>query len=290
MAYLINTKITTYTSSGTWTKDPRTSYVRVIGWGSGGGGGSGRKGASTAAGGGGGGAGGSGIYFDGPASYFGSSETVTIGALSAGGAAQTVDLTDGIAGSLQNVSAFGNYTTKAGTTAGLGGNTLTANGGSVGTGAGYTPPIVSPGAGGGGRNVTGNSATTLGSSGTYLCGSSGGGGGGYDVGSKRTGGTGASFVDVNSVTLLAGGIAGDESGNINGGNGNPSLTTGAVVMGGTGGGGGGGPFAGTTAGNGGDGAIPGGAGGGGGGGISTVSNSGAGGNGARGQITVIEFF
>lgn len=49
-------KVTTYTSSGTWTKDPRAKFVEAYGFNSGGGG-SGRNGTSSSSGGGGGGAG-----------------------------------------------------------------------------------------------------------------------------------------------------------------------------------------------------------------------------------------
>ncbi len=98
MAYLNNMKFTTYTvadSPATWNKDPRTQMVTVYINAGGGGGGSGRKGLNTAGGGGGGGAGGGGIYCTQPASVFGNSETIIIGAGGTGGASQSTDSTNG---------------------------------------------------------------------------------------------------------------------------------------------------------------------------------------------------
>ena len=93
-----SSKITTFNASGTWTKDTRTQFVTIYGWGGGSGGGSGANqsdGASS------GGSGGNvyGFAWTGPALFFASSETVTIGAGGAGGASQTNPFSDGNSGS-----------------------------------------------------------------------------------------------------------------------------------------------------------------------------------------------
>jgi len=283
-------KITTYTSSDTWNKDPRTKFVTVWGWNSGAGGASGRKGSTAAAGGGGGGPGGGGFYYTGPADVFGNSETVTIGATVTGASAQSTDATNGINGSAANSSSFGNMTLPASGIA-LGGTTTSAGSGSSTSYVNFVS-LTSMGTGGTGRQNAADAGTAMGtSSNRFMCGTGGGGGGGYDNAINRVGGAGGAFLKADASTVItAGGIAGNEGTTINGGTGNIPTTSGGILMGGTGGGGGGGPTVGTTAGNGGNGAVPGGGGGGGSGGITAVANSGAGGNGARGQITVIEFF
>lgn len=291
------TLITTFTGSGTWTKStsPPTKYIEIIGLNSGGGGASGRKGVSTASGGGAGGAGGGGFYFNGPASVFNTSETVTIGGTSNGGLSQSSDLGNGNNGGAVNVSSFGNIMGIFSSPAPAIGGTATSAAGGLGSRVNNafsivpTQAILGGGTGNSGNGITPTAFTvvTL----VYFTGTGGGGGAGYDLVTPRSGGNGMAFVKADiSTVITAGGLGGSELGTINGGDGNIPPTTGGILMGGTGGGGGGGPSVGTVAGNGGNGAIPGGGGGGGSGGISTVANSGAGGNGARGQIWVIEHF
>ncbi len=285
--------ITTFTSSGTWTKDSRTQFIRVIAFNSGGSGASGRKGATTASGGGGGGGGGSGFSCYGPASIFGNSETVTIGALTAGALAQSLDLNNGINGAAPNATSMGNLGPMTnGLVASTGGTTTNGSGGSGGLTINTGGSGASSGSGGAGRNLAGTSPTTYNTAnGVNFTGGGGGGGGGYDTVTERTGGIGCGWFKFDgSTTLLAGGTAGLESVTINGGPGNIPLTSGGIITGGSGGGGGGGPSVGTTPGTGGDGAEPGGAGGGGGGGISAVADSGVGGSGAKGRLIVIEYF
>lgn len=287
--------ITTFNSSGTWTKNSRTQYVRVYGWGGGSGGGSGRRATSTTAGGGAGGTGGMAITCEGPAIFFNTTQTVTIGAGGAGGAAQTTNSTDGHTGAVGSTSAFGSVIRATVATSPTAAGT---NGTAAGQfGGGFLFYILTNTLGGGDSGGDGN--LTAGVTPTAIFtgygSTSGGGGGGADSVTPRLGGAGGSFTSSDSsFTVLAGGTAGDPSGTINGGNGNAQasslgVTSGAIPTGGTGGGGGGGQSGGASAGTGGNGGFPGGGGGGGGGSLNGTA-SGTGGNGANGFIIVVEFF
>lgn len=315
MSTLVNndgsTIVTTFTSSGTWTKDDRSTMVTVIGWGGGGGGGSGRQGASTHGGGGaGGGAGGSFYFSCVPASFFGTTETVTIGLGGAGGAAVVTNDTDGNAGTSGGHTKFGYYSTEIGTaliTSGIGPNNF-GPGGNTGTTATaflralYTSGLILPGVtvsatpiqgvcpySGAGKLGNGEDAAAAGGTyGRFLTATAGGGGGGADSGTEKYGGHGGKIFQVDdSTVLLQGGVGGLESSVINGTAGNDYLATGGIITGGTGGGGGGGQSVGASAGNGGKGGFPGGGGGGGGGSLNGT-NSGAGGAGGDGYVIVIE--
>ena len=115
--YSGNSAVTTYDTAGsyTWTKDPLTQSITVIGWGGGGGGGSGRQGLTTvAAGGDGGGNGGCFFITNIPASFFGNTETVVVGVGGTGGAAQTSNLTDGNIGTNGTNSSVGKISTPIG--------------------------------------------------------------------------------------------------------------------------------------------------------------------------------
>lgn len=289
-----SSKVTTYTSSDTWTKDTRTKWVEIYAISGGGGGGSGRKGTSTAAGGGGGGNGGNGFYWTAPANFFGNSETVTIGGTANGGIAQTTDATNGNPGTANNVTSFGDLDTNSG--AGAAGGTTGSVSGGTGSNSFSNLTLNAGLSGPQGRATTGSNggSLTLANATFYFIGSAGGGGAGADAVTERVGGNGGSVLDRSIATIISPGAGGLESTGINGGNGNISVITGGLMTGGTGGGGGGGYSVGaggaTAGGNGGNGGIPGGGGGGGGGGIDAVANSGAGGSGARGQIIVIEYF
>lgn len=285
-------KITTYETSdspATWTKDARTKVVEVYGWGGGGGGASGRKGTTALSGGGSGGGAGGAVYFKAPASFFGPTETVIIGAGGTGGVARSADNTSGANGAVGTLSRFGTNITTANSSISLAGSTANV-GGAVGVAYSNFAAISTTGPTSGAGSITlggtGGAATT--NTMPFLP-TGGGGGGGGDTAVTRLGGPGGSRTGI-----INGGIAGNEATIINGGNGNVPLSTGGILVGGTGGGGGGGYRNGasgnTTAGNGGTGAIPGGGGGGGGGGISGVANSGAGGNGGNGRVIVIEYF
>jgi hypothetical protein len=98
---------TTYNTPGTytWTKNVDTSYVEIWAWCGGGGGGSGSSQALNNTGGGGGGSG-SFFRFKGPASFFGATETVVVGAGGTGGASVSSGV--GNNGATGTASSFGN--------------------------------------------------------------------------------------------------------------------------------------------------------------------------------------
>lgn len=262
-----------FTSSGTWTKPAGCTMVLVDVIGGGGGGGGGIGGSYPLGGGGGGGGARVKLYV--PASAFGSTVSVTVGAGASGGAANN-NGTDG------NYSSFGDYIIAQGgakgymgVTSGLGtvssggsaGNSRVSAGASGGLAMGgcvparytYTPYSSEWGGGSGGQ--------------TYPPGSSVYGGAAGGQGSNTSGITAGSVGTLS----LGGGAAGGSSGGGNGDNG----TNGDLILCGGGGGGGGGGSA-TIGGNGGTGGTP--AGGGGGGGNGTTP--GAGGDGARGEVRV----
>lgn len=294
--------MTTFTGSGTWSKNARTNVVDVYIWNGGSGGGSGRQGTSTAAGGGAGGTPGCFIcYCSVPAGFFSTSETVTIGSGGSGGLTQTSTNSNGNPGSPGGLSILGNLQASGTVGAAPGGTTTIVsapNNGANFNGAPFNRLIASPMLGGTGSNASPNNSqgtAAIGSTFIANCflGGGGGGGSGADTGAIRQAGNGGPIVTPGTYsganTILAGGAGGIEGGTINGGQGNPGLTTGGFVSAGTGGGGGGGQSAGLVAGNGGLGGAPAGGGGGGGGSINGT-NSGAGGAGANGQITIIEYF
>lgn len=279
-----------FTTAGTstWTKPAGAKLVYILAFGGGGGGGSGRRRASgssaTAAfGGGGGGAGGRSELWI-PAAALGSTETVTVGPGGTGGAATTVDDTNGNAGSSGDSSLFGSLVAARAGAGASGGSTTGAGSGNSGGGgadgitSGGTSYTASGGAGG-------LSSSSAGSRGGYRAGG-GGGGVGFAAASTtatngQAGGLGGANYSNSTVSTGGGGALGlAESNGTNGAN------AASYFVGGSGGGGGGSGV--TTAGNGGNGGYP--SGGGGGGGAGHAVNSGAGGNGGNGYVRIVTFF
>lgn len=289
---------------GTW------GGVHVQLWGGGGGGGSGRKGAaasSRVAGTGGGGGTYTEMYFN--RANLGASHTITIAATAAGGAAQTVDSTDGSVGTNGNNSTFGTILTAYGGGGG-GGGTAAARAGGSGGGALGAGAVGGAAARGGSpfqtAGTTGNDVGAFGGAGASTTnsgsGSGWGGGAGGNCGTTGAGNNGGGSVSGGPAGGAGGPIS---SGNVAGAGGDGGSQTGNAGGGGTGGaagangtagvagptargpgtaGGGGGAASGTV-GAGGTGGIASG-GGGGGAGIDATTNSGAGGVGGAGLCRV----
>jgi len=293
--------ITKYTASGTFSKAASTKWIQLIIWGGGGGGGSGRRGAGTTnRGGGGAGVGGPLTVFEGPASVFDTSETVTVGAGGAGGSSITSDDTSGNNGTIGGDSYVGKVYAQQGTNnnRGLAGTTSGGNAGTAPQFTSFNTKQQANGNSGGnggtfsgnpGQDLLGSSATT--SIGFFTLPLSGGGGGGANSSDNNgSGGVGGGYYypSTGAVTLLSAGGTAGTAGN-NGGNGTnaPATTTGGILYAGTGGGGGGGSAS-AAGGAGGNGGTPGGGGGGGGGCVNGFA-SGKGGDGARGEVWIIEF-
>lgn len=317
-------KVTVYDTPGsyTWTKDSRTRFITVIAWHGGGGGGSGaRSDFSTkdASGGSGGGAGGGFYKTNLPAYFFGSSETVTVGAGGTGGAA-LADIgtySAGNAGTDGGRTSFGALTSTVLSTGGAGGadtdRAVTTSGPIIlPTWTAYSvtgSSNTNPGGLGGPNGYSG--AGLIGTGGTaVLCSrwtkeaysaymyyfhevvlaTAGGGGGGWNQSTTTAsnGGAGAAIVDMTlypyqsgTTTLLYAGTGAIVSTSVSTA-GSDYIRSGRII-GGTGGGGGAGSNSLFTWSDGSDGGFPGGGGGGGGGG-----KSGKGGNGGNGCIIIIE--
>lgn len=293
-----------YTANDTWTKPTAANFwgVMVVCIGAGGGGGSGRRGATSTARGAGSGGGGGAIVtrIMRSATLANSSYSITIGTGGNGGAAITVDNTNGNNGAVGGNTSFGSLVSARGSSAGTGGstgNTGGANGGSISQCVPSFGPYSQGGASGGGGNVSSSGQSgTSGLSGN-ACPGGGGAGGIQSNNTMQTGGPGGGIYDAGS--LIAGGSAGTTTSDArNAGNGSDNIANNILYdinntvtnAPGTGGGGGGsGDLSGTQAGgNGGNGGK--GAGGGGGGGSTNGANSGAGGKGGDGLCFVVEYY
>jgi hypothetical protein len=302
-------KVTTFTMSGTFTKDAGSKMIEYYIWSAGGGGGSGGRHSSIAGGGAGGGIIGY-TVFTLPSIFVGATETVTIGAAGTGGAAITVDNTGGNTGTSGGHSELGTTNIVPGGWAiypvsnswgGRGGNIGSSPGTSLGGDAGMAAYYWSGSNGGLPSNIPG--VLDAGGTGSVTAGASaptcfafgaptgGGGAGGINGVTATAGGNGGLVGNPSSVTsgfpvITYGSAAAGGAAGVNGADGADALTNSPWMTGGFGAGGGGGHA--TAPGNGGEGGFPGG-GGGGGGGVLNGNNSGAGGDGGDGQIIIIEY-
>jgi hypothetical protein len=287
-----NCIVTPYNASNTHTFNSATKFVDAYIWGGGGGGGSGRRAdAGSARSGGGGGSGGSCVTLEFPMSVLSSPAVITIGSGGTGGAAQTVNNTDGIDGT-NNVGysdiASKLYNPTSATTAMVGkkGTTTTGAGGSGLNSLVLGTVNEAVGSSGGAGNLTAGSSVTA-TRFTLSAGSGAGGGGITIADAASNGGTGGGKTDARSTgpaMLVAGGAPGTAGGA--GGDGNTGIAN--WMLGGGSGGGGGASSKTAAAGAGGAGGWP--AGGGGGGGASLSGfNSGKGGDGSAGGIIIVEY-
>lgn len=269
-------------TGGTWTRPSwatANTQTRILVLGGGGAGGSGRCGTSGVSGGGAGGAGGTWADITIRTLDLGSTETVTIGGTSTGGAAKGPTAAAGAAGATGNSSSFGSWVTAVGGTGGGGGGTGTTNGAAAV--AGY--PWGSS-AGGNGTQSQGVTPSVTWTGLNYLA-PAGGGGGGGGIASSTINTGGAGGVPPMSLVVQAGGGAAASGAGTNGA---ASTRKGLAAMGGGGGGGGGSSDATVNAGAGGNGGNYGAGGGGGGAGIAaSTGTSGKGGDGAAGYALII---
>lgn len=282
----------------TWTKPAHAALVEVLVWQAGSGGGSGRRGlayAVTPATGGAGGIGGGFCMRRFRAAMLNSTEQIFVATGATGGAAVTVDSTDGNPGVVAGLSYMRSAVFL---------DVLAAIGAAPG---GSTVTVISPGSqfssgasgtqGGQGAAPTASSGTPATTGAPHRPGCGGGGGGGIAsnnaIDIAGNGGSGGGTAVGASTT--PGGIAGICSRVAPGGNGAPGASPGND-NGGSGGGGGGACTSGSAGvapvvtggagGNGGNGGFPSG-GGGGGGACLNGSSSGAGGRGGDGLVVVI---
>ncbi|MEQ7008477.1 glycosyl hydrolase family 28-related protein [Actinopolymorpha sp. B17G11] len=269
-------QVDTYATPGTytWNHPAGAKSVHAVVISAGAGGGSGRRGAAGTIRCGGGGGGGGGITEQIiPAAVVGATETVTVGAKGIGGAAATVDSSNGVAGTGGGPSSFGAFAFAGGSGPG-GAGTATSGLGGSGTQGRWSGPI-------------GGAASTSGGIGTYGTPgfgstSSGGAGGGVTSANVASDGGFGYYGPGRPSAWPPGGVAPGGAGTSG-----TAVPDGVPAAGGSGGGGAGST---TTAGGAGGHAGNYGSGGGGGGASTNGFNSGAGGNGGDGIVVVTTYF
>jgi hypothetical protein len=282
--------VNTYSTPGTYsyTVPAGAKYVTVWLWASGGGGASGARRATTSArGGGSGGAGGAFCKMDLIASSITSPVTIVVPAGGNGGAAVTVNDTNGNAGNPGGHAQFGNLIAHLGS-GGTGGSTTGGSAAGQRSSLYGFATVAGVNSGAGGAAGAGGSSGTI-TPGAHFIPSSGGGGAGQLANNTTSalGGNGASkgAAGANIVSgwnvVISSGLGGSNPGTAptNGNNGTTTLFGG--------GGGGGGGYTTAIAGQAGaNGNFPGG-GGGGGSASDNGFNSGAGGRGGNGLVIVV---
>ena len=283
------------TTSGTftWTKpaNAKVCIVYLVGPGGGGGSGCNLTSATNGRAGGGGGGGGGVVYAIISADYFGSTETVVVGAGSVGGSARPPNSL-GSGGGSTNATSIKDFNARPGG-AGSGANQSSGGGGSASYINLYGGYHLLCGNGATGNTGTGTNGSSLIAS-YYCCptgGGSGGGQGASGVVTASNGGTGGprNYISTYSgfgTATVAGGAGGIASPITAPTNGTTVNSTGLIA--GTGGGGGYSLGSGLNGGAGANGGWPGGGGGGGGSTNGLAGTlSGAGGNGANGYAKII---
>jgi len=281
--------VNAYTTPGSYsyTVPAGAKYVKVWLWASGGGGGSGRRGATTTARSGGAGGGGAAFCFQEMlATAITSPVTIIVPAGGNGGAAQTLDNTNGSIGTAGAAAKFGNLIAYQGAP-GQGGSTSLVSAGAQRSSCWGFAYVTGVSAGTGNTTNGGSGGTITPAAHWIPCPGGGGAGNSASVVTSTTGGNGA-IRGAASANLLSGwdvlvttGIGGN----------NPGLAptsgpTGTSTLFGGGGGGGGGYTTNLAGQAGAAGAQPGGGGGGG----SASDNgfaSGAGGRGGDGMVIVV---
>ena len=271
-----------FTASGTWTKPANAKSVNIQLFGAGGGGGSGRKdsAAATSKSGGAGGGGGGYLNISFPASVLGATESVTIGAGSAGGAGRTTNATSGITASSGGNTTFNSIVCQGGNGGGGGtATTATQANATLNSNAGGTISITAN---------AGSGAPTQATVSTQFGGAGGGAGGSISNAIPSVAFNGG-LGGRSNVLAFSGGSAGGANTGLPGGAGtNNTLASTGLFAVGSGGGGGGGGLA-VSGGDGGNGGFPAG-GGGGGGATETGTTSGTGGTGADGLAIITTYF
>lgn len=280
--------MTSFIASGTWTKPQGLKRIFGAFFGAGGGSGSGRRGAAgTNRFGGGGSGGGEGVWLSLAADALPSTVSVAIGAGGTGGAAVTVDDTNGNPGIAGGDTSFGAIAIAKGGAFGGGGSTAAGAlgaGGAVASGNPQYGPFCLPGANGAAGNTIATAAGATGFIGTTACPGGGGGGG---INSSNTVGVAAmtgGAIYQNGV-LQAGPVSGATPDGIDDKSVFLHFSTSLTSGYGPGTGGAGGVPATPDGGNGGRCA-----GAGGGAGVLNGTNSGAGATGGNGLAVIMEFY